>query len=258
MQHQKTIFISGATGYLANALIPKLLLRGHRVHALVRPGSEKKVPAPDYSTPCAGRQGVPRTNSFFPLHPPALEFAKTNSFFPAGCITVVGNALDGASFTARVPEGCTYIHLLGASRPAPWKGKQFREIDLPSIKASVSAAVAAKVSHFVYVSVAHPAPVMNSYIDVRKKGEAAIRATGLAATILRPWYVLGPSHRWPLALLPFYALLEKFSATREATRRLALVTIVEMTNALLWTIEHTPSGVRVLGVPEIKNLPAQP
>ena len=83
---------------------------------------------------------------------------------------------------------------------------------------------------------------MNSYIEVRKEAEAAIRATGLAASILRPWYVLGPSHRWPLVLLPFYALLGKFSATREATRRLGLVTIAEMTTALLWTIEHDPTG----------------
>jgi hypothetical protein len=44
MQHQKRIFISGATSYLASALVPKLLLQGHQVHALVRPGSEKKVP----------------------------------------------------------------------------------------------------------------------------------------------------------------------------------------------------------------------
>jgi uncharacterized protein YbjT (DUF2867 family) len=216
MQHQKTIFISGATGYLASALIPKLLRQGHQVHALVRPGSEGKI--------------------------------------PKGCITIVGDALDAASFATRVPEGCTYVHLLGAPRPAPWKGKQFRAIDLPSIQASLTAAVAAKVSHLVYVSVAHPAPVMNSYIEVRKEAEAAIRATGLAASILRPWYVLGPSHRWPLVLLPFYALLGKFSATREATRRLALVTIAEMTTALLWTIEHDPTGVRVLSVAEIKAL----
>jgi len=58
----------------------------------------------------------------------------------------------------------------------------------------------------MYVSVAHPAPVMNAYIEPRMEVEAAIRAAGLNATILRPWYVLGPRHRWPYVLLPFYAL----------------------------------------------------
>ena len=213
---QRTIFISGATGYMGSAVIPVLLRRGHMIHALARPGSDKKLP-PD-------------------------------------CVPVVGDALDSASFALRVPQGCTYLHLLGAPKPAPWKGKQFRAIDLPSIKASLAAALAAKVSHFVYVSVAHPAPIMNAYIAVRKEGEAALRATGMAASILRPWYVLGPSHRWPLALLPFYALLERLPATREASRRLALVTIQQMMTALLWAIEHDPKGVRVLDVPEIKNL----
>jgi uncharacterized protein YbjT (DUF2867 family) len=217
---QKTIFISGATGYMGSAVTPALLKRGHVVHALARPGSEQKL-SPD-------------------------------------CVRVVGDALNSASFASRVPQGCTYLHLLGAPRPAPWKGEQFRAIDLPSIKASLAAAVAAKVSHFVYVSVAHPAPIMNAYIAVRKEGEAALRATGLAASILRPWYVLGPSHRWPLALIPFFLLFERFAATRDASRRLGLVTIGEMTTALLWTIEQHPTGVRVLGVPEIRNLSGGP
>jgi uncharacterized protein YbjT (DUF2867 family) len=216
--HQKTIFISGATGYMGRGLIPALLERGHVVHALARPGSEQKV---------------------------SLD-----------CVRVVGDALNSASFAPRVPHGCTYLHLLGAPRPAPWKGEQFRAIDLPSIKASLAAAVAAKVSHFVYVSVAHPAPVMNAYIAVRQEGEAALRTTGLTASILRPWYVLGPSHLWPLALLPVYLLFERFAATRDASRRLGLVTIGEMTTALLWTIEQQHTGVRILGVPEIRDLSA--
>jgi uncharacterized protein YbjT (DUF2867 family) len=214
--HQKTIFISGGTGYMGRTLIPKLLTRGHLVHVLVRAGSERKV--------------------------------------SAGCVSVVGDALNSASFEARVPEGCVFVHLLGAPRPAPWKGKQFRAIDVPSVKASLAAALAAKVSHFVYVSVAHPAPVMTAYIECRQEGEAKIRTTGMAASILQPWYVLGPGHRWPLALLPFYALFERLPATREASRRLALVTIKQMMTALLWAIEHDPTGVRVLGVPEIRNL----
>jgi uncharacterized protein YbjT (DUF2867 family) len=216
---QKTIFISGGTGYIGNALIPTLLARGHLVHALVRPGSEQKL--------------------------------------PPGCFGVLGDALDSATFTACVPVSCTYLHLLGAPRPAPWKGRQFRAIDLPSVKESLAAALSAKASHFVYVSVAHPAPIMKAYIQVRKEGEAAIQASGITASILRPWYVLGPSHRWPVMLQPLYKLFERVPATREASRRLGLVTIDEMTTALVWAIEHPPgrTQVRVLGVPEIRGLP---
>ncbi len=39
------IFITGGTGYLGSRLIPRLPERGHRVSALVRPGSPSKPPA---------------------------------------------------------------------------------------------------------------------------------------------------------------------------------------------------------------------
>jgi len=75
-------------------------------------------------------------------------------------------------------------------------------VDLASIKAAVAAAVRAGVHHFIYVSVAHPAPVMHAYIAAREGGEALVRSSGIRATILRPWYILGPGHRWPYLLLP--------------------------------------------------------
>jgi NAD(P)-dependent dehydrogenase (short-subunit alcohol dehydrogenase family) len=39
----RRVLVTGASGYLGRALIPQLLDRGHRVHALVRLGSEKKI-----------------------------------------------------------------------------------------------------------------------------------------------------------------------------------------------------------------------
>ena len=80
------------------------------------------------------------------------------------------------------------------------QGAEFQAVDLPSIQAAVAAAVAADVRHFVYVSVAHPAPMMHDYIAVRTEGEELVREHGLNATILRPWYILGQGHWWPYAL----------------------------------------------------------
>jgi uncharacterized protein YbjT (DUF2867 family) len=105
----------------------------------------------------------------------------------------------------------------------------------------------------VYVSVAHPAPVMKAYIAVRCECEQILTGSGLIATILRPWYVLGPGHRWPIALKPVYTMLESFKSTRDGARRLGLVTLEEITGALLWAIERTPDQTRILEVPEIRS-----
>lgn len=211
----RTIFITGGTGYMGRRLIPRLVERGHRVRALARQGSEARL--------------------------------------PRGCEAVIGDALDAASFTARVAPADTFVQLVGTPHPSPAKAAQFRAVDLVSVRASVDAAVAARVAHFVYVSVAQPAPMMKDYIAVRAEGEAHLRASGLPASILRPWYVLGPGHWWPYLLVPLYWLGERLPATRTNAQRLGLVTLPQMLAALIAAIEQPPTGVRVWEVPEIRR-----
>ena len=212
MRH--SIFVTGASGYIGRSLTAALLARGHDVRALFRRGSERGIPA------CAA--------------------------------PVLGNALDAASYRDKVAPADTFVHLVGTPHPGPGKAKQFREVDLVSIRAAVDAATHAKVRHFVYLSVAHPAPVMAAYIEVRRAGEALVAASGMAATFVRPWYVLGPGHRWPLALLPAYWLMERLPATRETAMRLGLVTLEQLVAALVRAVEHPPQDVRVLNVPDIR------
>ncbi len=208
------VFVTGGTGYLGRPLITELLQRGHEVRALVRSGSERKL--------------------------------------PRGCKGISGSALDGTSYAANIRPGDTFVQLVGVSHPNPSKAAEFRNIDLASATAAVQAAADAGVQHFIYVSVAHPAPVMKAYIEVRTACEGMIRESGMNATILRPWYVLGPNHRWPYALLPVYWLMECLPATREGARRLGLVTLNQMTSALIYAVENPARGIRVLEVPEIR------
>ena len=111
----------------------------------------------------------------------------------------------------------------------------------------------ARVAHFVYVSVAQPAPVMQSYVTARAECEQLLRASGLAATILRPWYVLGPGRQWPRLLMPVYWILERIPGTRESAQRLGLLTIDQMIAALTNAVENPSPGIRILGVPEIRQ-----
>ena len=95
---------------------------------------------------------------------------------------------------------------------------------------------------------------MKFYIAVRAEAERMIRASGMNATILRPWYVLGPGRRWPLILKPLYWLMERVPSTRESAQRLGLVTIEQMVGALVRSVETPAQRVRILGVPEIRKL----
>jgi uncharacterized protein YbjT (DUF2867 family) len=211
-----SIFLTGATGYIGSRLIPLLTNRGHQLTAVVRPGSAKKN--------------------------------------PANVSLVTADPLQENSYTESV-RGCdTFIHLIGVPHPSPAKAAQFRAIDLPSIQVAVKAAQDAGVRHFIYLSVAQPASMMQAFIEVRAEGEALVRASGMKATFVRPWYVLGPGHWWPYALVPFYWLAELLPPTRESATRLGLVTISQMLTALVWSVENPANDVRVLDVPKIREV----
>ncbi|MFQ5631791.1 MAG: epimerase, partial [bacterium] len=98
-----------------------------------------------------------------------------------------------------------------------------------------------------------PAPVMKSFIEVRAACEQLIRGSGVNATFLRPWYVLGPGHRWPYLLLPAYRALEKLPSTRETARRLGLVKLEQMIRALAYAVDHPAAGVRIMDVETVRG-----
>jgi len=212
----KNVFITGGTGYVGQRLAEALVARGHRVRVLARTASVSRV-AP-------------------------------------GATAIVGNALDASSYVSAIRPGETIVHLVGTPHPSPAKAAEFQRVDRPSIEAAVAAASRARAAHLVYVSVAHPAPVMKAYIEVRMAGERAIAKAGLTATIIRPWYVLGPGHWWPVLLKPVYFLFGLIPSTRAGATRLGLVTIDQMLRTLVAAVENPPAPktIRVWDVPEIR------
>ena len=202
---------------MGSRLAPLLLAQGHELHALTR-------------------------------------IIPSDAKLPVGCHPVFGSAVSGG-YESHVPAGCTFVHLVGVSHPSPAKAAQFKSVDLAALRVAVAAAQGARSRHFVFVSVAHPAPAMKAYIAVRQECEQIIQASGLNATILRPWYVLGPGHLWPYALLPMYWLMEHIPATRESALRLGLVTLPQMLSALVTAISDPCQGIRILDVPAIRLQP---
>ena len=212
--------MTGGTGYIGRRVIPVLAERGHRVRALVRASSAARL--------------------------------------PGGCTAIVGDALAADTFQEHIVGCDTLLQLVGTPHPSPSKAAEFERVDLASVRASVTAASATpSLSHFVYVSVAPSASVMRAYVDVRMRGEDLVRewrqrVPGGAVTFLRPWYVLGPGHRWPYALVPLYWIMERIPSTRTRARELGLVTIDQMVAAIAASIESPGSGERVVSVPEIR------
>jgi uncharacterized protein YbjT (DUF2867 family) len=223
----RTVLITGATGYLGRALIPQLLARGHQVRALIRANSRARIES-------VGRDGTPL--------PSSLEIA-------------IGDALNPADVARALPGIDTVVHLVGVPKPSPAKAQQFRDIDLVSIKATVEAVAAANPRpHLIYLSVAQPASVMRAYVAVRAQGESLIRARRLHATFVRPWYVLGPGHRWPYLFIPIYALLRLIPATRPSAERLGLVTLSQMIGTLVHAVENPSNDISIIDVPGIRRL----
>ena len=192
-----------------------LLEREHRVRVLVRSGSRAKL--------------------------------------PAACEVVSGDALDANTYRQLIRPSDTFIHLVGVPHPSPARAAEFRAVDLVSAREAVNACAETGVRHLIYLSVAQPAPVMKAYIAVRAECEQMIRDRGLNSTILRPWYVLGPRHRWPYALLPFYKLCEWLPFTRAAALRLGLVTLDQLILALVEAVESPAQSTKIVGVPEIRS-----
>jgi nucleoside-diphosphate-sugar epimerase len=128
------VFITGGTGYIGRRHIPPHIARGHRVRALVRPGSELRV--------------------------------------PMGATPIIGDIFDRSTYGWSIGEDSVVIHLVGTPRPSPLKAKEFERVDLPAARECIDAAREGRAKHFVYVSVAQPAPTMHAYVSERARVEA--------------------------------------------------------------------------------------
>lgn len=212
------VFITGGTGYMGRRLIDLLLSKGFEVHALVRKESVHKL--------------------------------------PAQCTAVVADAFNVTGFVKAIPYGCTFVQLLGVAHPGPGKKNEFKLIDLASARASAEAAKKAGVAHFVYVSVAQTETnIMKDYQRCRALGEEAIKATAIPATFIRPWYVVGPGHYWPLFFQPMFKLLEWIPSTSQKAKALRLVSLKQMLNTICWAIENPATeGINIMEIDAIRNM----
>ncbi|GAB2814477.1 NAD-dependent epimerase/dehydratase family protein [Ferruginibacter profundus] len=213
-----TVFITGGTGYIGTRLIKALQQDGHfHIKALVRKGSENKL--------------------------------------PAGCEIIFGNALDADSYQNNITPATIFVHLVGVAHPSPAKKVQFKNIDLVSVQQAAKAATTAGIQHFVYLSVSmYPTRIMKDFQAVRAEGEAVLLQQHFISSFIRPWYVLGPGHWWPLLLKPVFFILKFLPTKKEAAIHLDTVTIAQMIKAVVACIKTQPDKNNIVDVQMMKRL----
>jgi nucleoside-diphosphate-sugar epimerase len=109
-----TVLLTGGTGYIGRRLIPQLVTRGHLVRAIVRPGSESKV--------------------------------------PAGAEVVVGDVRSRESVAPHVSRDTVVVHLVGTLHPSPSKAAEFEALDYVAARECIAAAKRGGARQFVYTS----------------------------------------------------------------------------------------------------------
>jgi uncharacterized protein YbjT (DUF2867 family) len=149
----KTIFLTGATGFVGSAVLDELLGRGHRVHALVRKGK-------------IDREGV---------------------------TTFVGDLFDDAVLDAAMAGCAAVIHLVGIIREDAANQQTFERMHVEGSKRVIDAAKRNGIARFIHMSalgVRENSP--SDYASTKARAEAYLKQCSLDYTILRPSVIHGP------------------------------------------------------------------
>ncbi len=151
------VLVAGATGRTGKLVVEQLVAKNYRVRALVR------------------------------------DIAKAKAEMPSVVEVVVGDVRDPATLVPAM-KGVKYvISSIGAGGLKPEPGNTSMEVDFQGNANLAAAAKTANVKQFVLVSsggttnwATNPMAFMRPILEAKAKGEAALRASGVPYTILRP------------------------------------------------------------------------
>lgn len=151
----KRVLVTGATGFVGNAVVGSLIRNGYAPVALVRKGSESKL-----------------------KH-------KTE--------TVYGDVLDKDSLTAALDGVHAVIHLVGIIREYRSKGVTFENMHHFATRNIVDACLEKGVKRYVHMSANGTRQnAVSMYHITKYRAEDYVRQSGLDFTIFRPSLIYGP------------------------------------------------------------------
>jgi len=152
------VFVTGGTGFVGRQIIRDLLAAGHEVTALVRRGSESKLPVP-----------------------------------PGQLSVVQGDILQPETFRSALKDCQAVIHLVGIIRAFPWKGIRFQDLHVQATANVLLAAQEAGIARMLHMSALGVGRgIETAYLRTKLLAERLVQQSSLEATIFRPATMFGP------------------------------------------------------------------
>jgi NADH dehydrogenase len=149
------VAIIGGTGFVGGYVVDAMLDQGHRVTALVRPGSEGKL-------------------------------------IPRDCIRKVSGDLSEPDALRQTMEGArAVIYNVGLLREFPSRGITFEATQYQGVVDAIEAAKAAGVKRLLLMSAIGVKDPGTKYQSTKRRAELHALASGLDVTILRPSVIFG-------------------------------------------------------------------
>jgi hypothetical protein len=150
-----------------------------------------------------------------------------------------------------LPQCGSMRHVRSPRSSRPSQSEQFRE-DLVSCREAVKAARQGGIRHFVYLSVAHPAPRMKAFQAVRAEVSRWFLNPAFPQLSFGRGMCSDRDGSWPVILKPFYAMARALPPIRDGEIRFTLVTLEQITQTLAWAVENRPKHLQVFELSQIK------
>jgi NADH dehydrogenase len=196
----RRVLVTGASGFIAAHLLPRLASRGHRVRAMWR-----------------GNEGPARSLA------PGIEW-------------IEGDVTRADSLTAATFECDAIVHLAGCRAPAA--GETLEQVNVAGTRNLLVAGLDSGVQRFVYVSAVGASPAAGPYFRSRFHAEDTVMSSGVEHVILRPTVVYGPWDHFVTAILELLRRFPVFPMLGDGTFRLQPVAVEDMVDALTQSVER--------------------
>jgi NADH dehydrogenase len=195
----RRVLVTGASGFIACHLLPRLASRGHRVRAMWR-----------------GREGPGRGSA------PGVDWLEADVTRP--------DSLSRAVF-----ECDAIVHLAGCSEA---EQGSLERTNVAGTRNLLVAALDAGVERFVDVSALGASPAAGPYYRSRFQAEDAVMSSGIEHVILRPAVVYGPFDHFVTAILAVLRKFPVFPMLGDGTFKLQPLAVEDLVDALTQSIER--------------------